>query len=713
MTITRSGMTPKAIQEFITQRVAEALAEQEANRNLKPIVGSESENRGDNGNANGGGNENGNGGGNGNNGNNGNGNRNGMNGGPRGDAPFSKVYTYKDFLNLDSQVKFSTCTLLDGALTWWNSHVQTVGIDEAYEISWKDLMKLIIEVYYPKNEIQKLENELWNLCVKGTDIAGYTRRFQELTLMCLRMVPEDEYKIKRQNVARAYTAGTSEKKAYAGTLPYCNKCKLHHSGSCTVKCLSCKKVGHMARDCKNQAATTNQRALVVNQRVDRSFVSTTFSALIDVTPTALDVSYAVELDNGRVVESNTIFRGCTLNLLYHSFNVDLLHVELGSCDVIVGDGRNDAINSRLSIISCTKTQKYMHRGCHVFFTQVTKRKTKDKSKEKRLEDVSIMRDFPKVFPEDLPRLPPAQQVEFQIDLVPGAAPVARAPYRLAPSKMQELSAQLQELADKGFIRPSSSPWGALVLFVKKKDGSFRMCIVYRKLNKLIVMNRYPLPMIDDLFDQLQGSSVYSKIDLRSGYHQLRFQEEYIPKTTFRTRYGHYEFQVMPFRLTNTPVVFMDLMNRVCNPYLEKFVIVFTDDILIYYKSKEEHEEHLKLILELLEKEKLYAKFSKCDFWLPKEQFLSHVINSEGLAGEKEEAAFQMIKQKLCSAPILSLPEGSENFMVYCDASHKGLGAVLMQREKVIAYASRQLKVYEKNYTTHDLELRAVAFALKI
>ncbi|GJT92733.1 putative reverse transcriptase domain-containing protein [Tanacetum coccineum] len=272
--------------------------------------------------------------------------------------------------------------------------------------------------------------------------------------------------------------------------------------------------------------------------------------------------------------------------------------------------------------------------------------------------------------------------------------------------MKELSEQLKELSDKGFIRPSSSPWGAPVLFVKKKDGSFRMCIDYRELNKLTVKNRYPLPRIDDLFDQLQGSSVYSKIDLRSGYHQLRVREEDIPKTAFRTRYGHYEFQVMPFGLTNAPA------------------------------NKKEHEEHLKLILELLKKEELYAKFSKCEFWIPKVQFLGHVIDSEGIHvdpakiesikdwaspkspteirqflglagyyrrfiegfskiakpmtkltqkkvkfvwGDKQEAAFQLLKQKLCSAPILALPEGSEDFIAYCDASKKGLGAVLIQR----------------------------------
>ncbi|GJY47263.1 putative reverse transcriptase domain-containing protein [Tanacetum coccineum] len=419
----------------------------------------------------------------------------------------------------------------------------------------------------------------------------------------------------------------------------------------------------------------------------------------------------------------------------------LVRVPFGDKTLIFqGDGSKNGHESRLNIISCTKTQKYLLEGCPIFLAQITIKETEDKSKEKQLEEVPIVQDFPEVFPEDLPGIPPTRQVEFQIDLIPGAAPVARAPYRLAPSEMKELSDQLKELSDKGFIRPSSSPWGAPVLFVKKKDGSFRMCIDYRELNKLTVKNRYPLPRIDDLFDQLQGSSIYSKIDLRSGYHQLRVREEDIPKTAFRTRYGHYEFQVMPFGLTNAPAVFMDLMNRVCKPYLDKFVIVFIDDILIYSKNKQEHAEHLKLILELLKKEQLYAKFSKCEFWIPKVQFLGHVIDSQGYYrrfiegfskiakpmtkltqkkikfdwSDKAEAAFQLIKQKLCSAPILALPEGNEDFIAYCDASIKGLGAVLMQREKVIAYASRQLKdSNRKNTSTHDLELGAVVFALKI
>ncbi|GKA49457.1 putative reverse transcriptase domain-containing protein [Tanacetum coccineum] len=989
---------------------------------------------------------------------------------------------------IENQVKFATCTFLRNALTWWNSHMKAVTQDVAYAMDWKTLKKMMTDKYCPRGEIKKLEIELWNLKVKGTDVASYTLHFQELALMCGRMFHKESEEVKkyvgglpdmirgnkrklefnagnsqgyqqqnkRQNTGRAYTAGPGEKREYTGSLPLCTKCNYHHKGPCAPRCNKCKKVGHLARDCRssgpnnnnnnrgNSGATQNavtcyecgvqghykkdcpklkngnrgnQRGngnapakvyvvgnagtnpdsnvvtgtFILNNRyasilfdtgADRSFVSTTFSSLIDITPTTLDHHYDVELADGKIIGINTIIRGCTLNFLNHPFNINLMPVELGSFDVIIGmdwlskyhalidcaekivripwgnetliihgDGSNQGSGTRLNIISCTKTHKYLLKGHHVFLAHVTTKETKDKSEEKRLEDVPIVRDFPEVFPEDLPGLPPTRQVEFQIDLMPGAAPVARAPYRLAPSEMKELSEQLQELSDKGFIRPSSSPWGAPVLFVKKKDGSFRMCIDYRELNKLTVKNRYPLPRIDDLFDQLQGSSVYSKIDLRSGYHQLRVREEDIPKTAFKTRYGHYEFQVMPFGLTNAPAVFMDLMNRVCKPYLDKFVIVFIDDILIYSKNKKEHEEHLKAILELLRKEELYAKFSKCEFWIPKVQFLGHVIDSQGIHvdpakiesikdwtspktpteihfpevfsedlsglpptrqvefqidlmpgdapvarspyrlapsemkelsdqlqelsnkgfirpssspwgapvlfvkkkdgsfrmcidyrelnkltlrvreedipktafrtryghyefqvmsfgltnaqavfmdlmnrgckpyldkfvivfiddiliysknkkeheehlkailellkkeelytkfsiclagyyrrfiegfskiakpmtkltqkkiafewGDKQEASFQTLKNKLCSAHVLALPQGAENFIVYCDTSHKGLGAVLMQNEKVIAYASRQLKIHEKNYTTHDLELGAVVFALKL
>ncbi|GJW72664.1 putative reverse transcriptase domain-containing protein [Tanacetum coccineum] len=262
-----------------------------------------------------------------------------------------------------------------------------------------------------------------------------------------------------------------------------------------------------------------------------------------------------------------------------------------------------------------------------------------------------------VFPDDLPGLPLPRQVEFKIDLVSGTALVSRAPYRLAPSEMKVLSEQLKDLLENRFIHPSS---------------------------------------IDDFFNQLQGLSVYSKIDLRSGYHQLRFREEDIPITAFRTRYGHYEFQVMPFGLTNAPAVFMDLMNCVCKPYLDKFIIVFIDDILIYSKSKEEHSEHLKIILDLLKKEKLYAKFSKSGYYrrfIEGFYLIAKLLTKLTQKNKKfkwdadGDEAFQKLKQDLFTAPILALSEGLNDFVVYCDVSLKGYGAVLMQRDKVIAYAS--------------------------
>ncbi|GJX79739.1 putative reverse transcriptase domain-containing protein [Tanacetum coccineum] len=719
-------MTPAAIEEMLERRVAEALEAYEVNRNHEPTIESGDEHEDDN------------------KGNHGNGND--LRGGNGDENPnlntggvvpvtrewFEKMETVFHISNCPQkyQVKYATCTLHSSALTWWNSHKRTIRTGTVYAMTWKELMKLMTEVYCPRNEIQKMETELWNLFVKSNNLAAYTQRFQELILMCTKMVPEEEDMVEKfigglldniqgnviaaepirlqdairiannlmdhklkgyaaknaENKKRTYTVWNNERNGYVEPLPYYNKCKLHHEGQCTIKCTNCKKVrlwekGHYRNDCpklknrnrgnKNGTNKATGRAyalgggrganldsnvvtgtflvnncyasMLFDSGADRSFVSTTFSALLDVVPSTLDVSYAIELADGRVAETNVILRGCTLGLLGHPFNIDLMPVELGSFDVIVGmdwmakyhaviicdkkvvripygnevliiqgDGSNGGGKSKLSIISCTKTQK---RADRPRFSEGLSRR--------------------------LARTSTSSTSRILNRLAPGAAPVARAPYRLAPSEMQELSMQLQELADKGFIRPSSSPWGAPVLFVKKKDGS-----------------------INDLFDQLQGSSIYSKIDLRSGYHQLRVREEDIPKTAFRTRYGHYEFQVMPFGLTNAPA------------------------------RNEDHEEHLKLILEFLKKEELYANM-KFDW------------------GEKEEAAFQLLKQRLCSASILALPEWSENFMVYCDASHKGLGAVLMQKEKVIAYASRQLKIHEKNYTTHDLELGAVVFTLKM
>ncbi|GKB26707.1 putative reverse transcriptase domain-containing protein [Tanacetum coccineum] len=577
--------------------------------------------------------------------------------------------------SVDNQIKFSTCTLLAGALTWWNSHVRIVGQDVAYLMTWTYLRKKMTDKYCPRNKMKKLEEDT-EMASKLMDKkintiaerqAENKRKFDD-TSKNNHNHPQHN---KRQNTGRAYTAGSGDKKQYGGSKPLCPKCNYNHNAPCAPKCYKCNKFGHLGRNCRCSASVnpgSNQRGngtgqgptcfecgvrghfktdcpklknnnnnrgnqvrnanapakvyavghagtnpdsnvvtgtFLLNNRyasilfdtgADRSFVSTAFSSQIDITPSTLDHYYDVELADGRIIGLNTILRGCTLNLLNHPFNINLMPVELGSFDAIIGmdwlakyqaiivcaekivripwgnetlivhgDGSNRGNETRLNIISCTKTQKYLLKGCPIFLAHVTTKKAEDKSEEKRLEDVPIVQDFPDVFPEDLPGT-----------------------YRLAPSEMKELSEQLQELSDKGFIRPSSSPWGAPVLFVKKKDGSFRMCIDYRELNKLM--------------------------------------------------------------------------------------------------NKQEHKEYLKLILELLKKEELYANFSKCEFWIPKVQFLVHHpgLNHEG-------------------SKILSILE----------ASKKGLGAVLMQREKVITYALCQLKIHEKNYTTHDLELGAVVFALKL
>ncbi|XXG85952.1 hypothetical protein AAC387_Pa11g0946 [Persea americana] len=416
------------------------------------------------------------------------------------------------------------------------------------------------------------------------------------------------------------------------------------------------------------------------------------------------------------------------------------------------------------LISALKAERLMHSGCEGYIAFISEQKP-----EQKLEHIPVVCEFPDVFPDEVPGLPPAREVDFTIELVPGTAPISKAPYRMAPSELYELKKQIQELLDKGFIRPSVSPWGAPVLFVKKKDGTFRMCIDYRQINQVTIKNKYPLPRIDELFDQLQGAAYFSKIDLRSGYHQIRVKDQDVQKTAFRTRYGHYEFLVMPFGLTNAPAVFMALMNRVFASYLDQFVVIFIDDILVYSRSEREHSHHLRIALQTLRENQLYAKFSKCDFWLQQVAFLGHVITRDGLAVDSAkidavsnwqspknvpevrsflglagyyrrfvkdfskiaapltkltrkdvpfqwndvcECSFQTLKQKLITAPILALPEGRGGFEIYSDASGVGLGCVLMQRGRVIAYGSRQLKEHEKNYATHDLELAAVVFALK-
>ncbi|GJW83935.1 putative reverse transcriptase domain-containing protein [Tanacetum coccineum] len=675
-TATCTGMTQDAINELIAKHVDEALKAYDAARNLKIEAEIENDQQDDhvkeninNGNGNG----------------NGNGNTSVNNGGV---VPVAREYTYQEFVKCQPlnfkgtegvvgltrwfekmetvfhisncppryQVKYVSCTLIDGALTWWNSYKRTTGVDVVYAMTWKALMKLMTERFQeltllctkmvPKEE-DKVEKYIRGLSdsIQGNMIADEPVRLQDAIRIANNLMdqklkgyaiknvenkrrfdnssrdnrgqqqqPFKRQNVSGQNVARAYTVRNNvERKGYAGVLPYYSKCRMHHEGSCMAK-----------------TTETRQGIRLGTMRLKQ---------------------YAI--GGGGADPYSNIVTG-------HPFIIDLMLVELGIFDVIVG---MDCLAKHHVVIVYDERIVRIPYGDKVLIIEgdgckggITTKRSDDKPEEKRLEDVPIVRDFPEVFPEDLPGLPPTRQVEFQIDLVPGAAPVVRSLYRLAPSEMQELSTQLQELSDKGFIRPNSSPWGSSVLFVKKKDGSFRMCIDYRELNKLTVKNRYPLLRIDNLFDQLQGSRVYSKIDLRSGYHKLKVYEVDIPKMAFRTRY-------------------------------------------------------VKFLSHVIDSEGIHvdpAKIESIKDWAsPKTP--TEIRQFLGLA----EAAFQLLKQKLCSALMLALPEGSENFVVYCDASHKGLDVVLMQMEKVIAYASRQLMVYEKNYTTNDLERGAVVFALKM
>jgi hypothetical protein len=390
--------------------------------------------------------------------------------------------------------------------------------------------------------------------------------------------------------------------------------------------------------------------------------------------------------------------------------------------------------------------------------------------ESPVERIPVVCDYPDVFPDELPGRPPDRDIEFAIELQPGTAPISKRPYRMPPAELAELKRQLQELLDKGFIRPSTSPWGCPALFVKKKDESLIMCVDYRPLNAVTIKNKYPLPRIDVLFDQLVGAKVFSKIDLRSGYHQIKIRASDIPKTAFSTRYGLYDFLVMSFGLTNAPAYFMYLMNSVFMPELDKFVVIFIDDILVYSKNEDEHTKHLHTVLQRLRDHQLYAKLSKCDFWLREIKFLGHTISQDGISVDPEkvqevmdwkppttvqqiqsflglagyyrrfipdfsriakpmtellkkgvkynwsqkcEDAFHTLRQHLTTAPVLAQPDNTKPFEVYCDAFGTGLGCVLMQDNRVIAYASRALRPHEQNYPTHDLELAAVVHALKI
>ncbi|XP_035546655.1 uncharacterized protein LOC118348672 [Juglans regia] len=485
----------------------------------------------------------------------------------------------------------------------------------------------------------------------------------------------------------------------------------------------------------------------------RSFVSTTFARMCNLVTEPLRQSLVVALPNGEMVCCSKIALGCPLDFGERTLDADLIVFKLLGFDIILGmdwlyqysaniDCRSRVISfqlsdgdylefvgsklkARLAIISAIQAKKDIACGADAFWVQVVA----TSSEKKSVVDIPVVDEFPDVFVEELPGLPPVRDMEFVIDLELGAAPVHKAPYRMALAKLKELKTQLQELVDKGFIQPSTSPWGAPVLFVKKKDGTLRMCIDYRELNKVTIKNKYPLPRIDDLFDQLQGAAIFSKIDLRSGYYQLRIRDKDVPKTAFRTRYGHFEFKVMSFGLANAPAAFMDLMNWVFRPFLDSFVVVFLDEILIYSRDLEEHACYLRLALGKLREHQLYAKLSKCEFWLEEVKFLGHVISQEGVAvdpskveavlswphpstvreirsflglagyyrkfvegfsrlsgpltaltrknvefvwSDKCERSFQELKRRLTTAPVLALPEPHKPFVIFSDASKFGL-----------------------------------------
>ncbi|XXG69581.1 hypothetical protein AAC387_Pa06g2405 [Persea americana] len=290
---------------------------------------------------------------------------------------------------------------------------------------------------------------------------------------------------------------------------------------------------------------------------------------------------------------------------------------------VLFEGTQKRFDTRL--VLALKAERMMHSGCEGYIAFISEKKP-----VQELGNIPVVCEFPDVFPNEVPGLPPTREVDFTIELMPGTAPISKAPYRMAPLELYELKKQIHDLLDKGLIQPSVSPWGAPVLFVKKKDGTFRMCIDYRQINQVTIKNKYPLPRIDELFDQLQGVAYFSKIDLQSGYHQIRVRDQDVQKTAFRTRYGHYEFLVMPFGLTNAPAIFMTLMNRVFASYLDQFVVIFIDDILVYSRSEREHSHHLRTALQILRENQLYAKLTKCDFWLQQVVFLGHIITRDRL-----------------------------------------------------------------------------------
>ncbi|WVZ19821.1 hypothetical protein V8G54_007143 [Vigna mungo] len=490
-----------------------------------------------------------------------------------------------------------------------------------------------------------------------------------------------------------------------------------------------------------------------------SFISKACVDKLGLAEREMQLDLVVSTPTAGEVKTSTVCVRCPIEVEGYKFKVNLICLPLQDLEVLLGI---DWLNSNHILIDCGKKKLIFPREeeeklsltlgqiredliegamCFLILTHMDARE-----EDRPVGNRSVIEEFMDIFPDEVPGLPPQREVEFSFYLVSGAGPIFIAPYRMTPAELAELKKQIEDLLEKKFIRPSASPWGAPVLLVKKKDGSSRLCIDYRQLNKLTIKNKYPLPRIDDLLDQLYGGN--------------SLLQDRPKKTTFRSRYGHYEYVVMPFGVTNAPAIFMDYMNRIFRPFLAKFMVVFIDDILVYSKSREEHEEHLRIVLGVLREKKLYAKLSKCEFWMEEVQFLGHVISAGGISVDpakvravlewetprsvtdvrsfvglpgyyrrfiegfskivapltqltrKEQPSSGPIS-RLTRAPMLVIPDVNRPFEVFCDASYQGLGCVLMQEGKVVTYASRQLKVHEKNYPTHDLELATVVFALKI
>ncbi|GJW23849.1 putative reverse transcriptase domain-containing protein [Tanacetum coccineum] len=478
----------------------------------------------------------------------------------------------------EREVKYAASSFVNKALTWWSTQIQARGREAAIGMTWNDFKARLVEEFCPSNEMERLENEFWNHKMVGANHAAYTDRFHKLAKLVPHLVTPELARIKRYVVGLAPEIRGMLK----ATQPTTIQDAILRVDILTDEAINCGTLSKSNEKRKAVEVTSKSGGSWRDKKeakMGAGFVPTA-PPKNEFGPGHFDKDCRAPFK--RETPVNTIRMGHNQKACYECGSPD--HIQYNCPKLYRAPGR--AFNVNVNAVEALQDPKVVI-VCH------------EKVVEIPLEGSGILRVQWERTLRKICQDSPQRQVKFRIDLIPGETPVAKSPYHLAPSEMQELSGQLQELQDK-------------------------------ELNKLTVKNRYPLPRIDDLFDQLQGSCYFSKIDLRSGYHQLRVHEDDIPKTAFRTRYGHFEFTVMPFGLTNAPAVFMDLMNRVCKPYLDKFVIVFIDDILIYSKTKEDHEVHLRLVLELLRKEKLYAKFSKCEFWLQEVHFLGHVVNQSGI-----------------------------------------------------------------------------------